>query len=226
MDETQVAPPVTPEPQQPVGTAPPPEQGEPTQAAEQQLATIDPRFFAAYTQGQQKLSAVAAALGISKTSTAEQFVSAITARRQAAAAEEDELSQDPRVAARLAQLRAHEERMAQQQFGESAALAATLLDASRSTTSVLELAAIVDQALIEKAAIRFAGATPAPAGGSPQPQPQQPQQPAPQGAAPERGLVGDVPRGSDGMFDPGVVPDRKRGPEGFFRDLKERGFRI
>jgi hypothetical protein len=230
MDETQVAPPVmTPEPQQPVAAAPPSEQAPPDTQAEQQLATIDPRFFAAYTQGQQKLAAVASALGISRTSTSEQFITAITARRQAAAAEEDELTQDPRIARRLAEMRAHEERMAQQQFGDTAALAATLLEQARSAPSILEFSALVDAALIEKAASRFAGATPAPAGGSPQPQQAPlPQQPPQQGTAPERDLIGGVPPSNLGMFDPEITPDRSRGPQGFFAELGKKlpGLRI
>ncbi len=218
MDETQVAPPVTPEPTQPVAAAPPPEQGAPTQADEQKLATVDPRFFAAYTQGQQKLAAVATALGISKTSSAEQFTAAITARRQVAEAEEEELNRDPRIAARMAAIRAREEQMAQAQYGESAVIAATLLEQGRNA-SLIDLASLVDQAVIAAAASRFGGAAPAQAGGT-QPQPQATQQqPAPQGQAPERQLIGDVPRGNDGMFDPGIAPDRDRGPSGYFADV-------
>lgn len=213
MDEPQIAPVESPEQQQPVGQAPPPEQAPLTQAAEQQLATIDPRFFAAYTQGQQKLAAVASALGISKTSTAEQFVAAITARQQAAVAEEDELLKDPRLAARMQQLRAHEERMAQQQYGDAAAIAATILE-QRSTLSLLELSALVDQALTDKAAARFAGASPAPAGGTPQPPEQQPTQ----GGVRERGLIGEMQRTGAGGT-PTAQPPRADNPVSFFENL-------
>lgn len=209
MDESQVAPPVaSPEPQQPVATAPPPQEQAPLdQAAEQQLATIDPRFFAAYTQGQQRISAIASALGISKNSTAEQFITAITARQQAAAAEEDELSKDPRYAARLAQLRAHEERMAQQQYGDAAAIAATILETPRGSLSLIQLSELIDQALIEKAASRFAGANPAPAGGT-QPQAQAPER--------ERNLIGDLGRGSGA---PPASEERASSPQDFFARL-------
>lgn len=215
MDEPQIAPVETPEQQQPVG-APPPEQAQPDQAAEQQLATIDPRFFAAYTQGQQKLAAVASALGISKTSTAEQFVAAITARQQAAIAEEDELAKDPRYAQRIAALRQHEERLAQERFGDAAAIAATLLEQGP-RMSLMELSTLVDQALTDKAAARFAGASPAPAGGTPQPQ----QQEASQGGVRERGLIGEMQRTGAGGT-PTAQPPRADSPVGFFENLFRR----
>lgn len=213
MDESQVAPPVaSPEPQQPVDGGPPPEQAPLTQAAEQQLATIDPRFFAAYTQGQQKISAIASALGISKTSSAEQFIAAITARQQAAAAEEDELAKDPRYAARLAQLRAHEERMAQQQFGDAAAIAATILETPRGSLSLIQLSELIDQALTDKAAARFAGANPAPAGGT------QPQQPQPsQGGDRERNLIGELQRGAAGGTP--APTDKASSPTDYFKRI-------
>lgn len=212
MDESQVAPPVTsPEQPQPVDGGPPPEQAPLTQAAEQQLATIDPRFFAAYTQGQQKLSAIASALGISKNSTAEQFITAISARQQAAAAEEDELLKDPRYAGRIRELRAHEERMAQQQFGDAAAIAATLLETPRGSLSLIQLSELIDQALTDKAAARFAGANPAPAGGT------QPQQAgASQGGERERGLIAELQRGAAGGT---PAPVKDASPADFFKRI-------
>lgn len=216
MDEQQVAPPVaSPEQQQPVEQAPPQEQAPLTQAAEQQLATIDPRFFAAYTQGQQKISAIASALGISKASSIEQFMTAIAARQQAAAAEEDELIKDPRYARRLADLRAHEERMAQQQFGDAAAIAATILETPRGSLSLIQLSELIDQALTDKAAARFAGANPAPAGGT---QPQQAQ--ASQGGERERNLIGDLNRGSGA---PPANTERASSPTAFFERMFGKG---
>lgn len=217
MDESQVAPPVaSPEQQQPVASAPPPEQGQPTQAAEQQLAAIDPRFFAAYTQGQQKLSAIAAALGISKTSSTEQFITAVNARQQAAAAEEDELMKDPRYAQRFAALRQHEEQLAQQRFGDSAAIAAMILENGRNV-SLMQLSELVDQALTDKAAARFAGASPASAGGT-QPQADQP----PQAGDRERNLIGEMQRGAGGTPTPAGKPDT---PASFFERLGFGGSR-
>ena len=81
MDETQSPTPV--ETQQPV-TAPPPEQAPTTAVADPAVDVAS--LQRAYTQTSQKLAAVAAALGIPKTSTPDQFVAAITARRQADAA--------------------------------------------------------------------------------------------------------------------------------------------
>lgn len=171
----------------------------------------------AFTQGQQKLSAVASALGISKTSTSEQFIAAINERRQALAAADAELESDPRLAAQAANLRAREERIARQQYGASADLTATLLDAVRSGSGLLEITELVDQHVIEAAAARFAGVSPAPAGGTPAPQQQ-----TPQGQAPERRLDMEQPNGSAGMYTPDITPDRGAGPEGFFKQLAQK----
>lgn len=206
MDEPQTPPVESPEQQQPVSTAPPPEQAPLTAAAEQQLATIDPRFFAAYTQSQQKLSAVAAALGIPKTSSAEQMVAAINERKRVIAQADADLEADPRLAAQAAQLRAREERIAQQQYGESAALAQTLIEAARGGSSLLELSEIVDQALTERAASRFAGAAPAQQEGT---------QPQATGAR-ERNLIGQMPAVPAGTQ--GSQP-KADGPTGFFQNL-------
>lgn len=227
MDETQVAPTeVTNDPQQPV-TAPPPEQAPTTTAAPTEAsATSDKALLAAYTQSQQRLSAVATALGIPKTSTPEQFVAAISARRQALTDADDELEQDPRLAARAAALRAREQAIAKQTYGDVADLTVTLTEAVRGGTSILELTEIVSQHVIEAAAARFGGA-PAQAGGSPAPQqaPQQPQVSTPEQAiaqqAPERDLDAEY-RGNAGMFDPGIQPDRAKGPAGFFDQVMGR----
>lgn len=218
MDETQAAPPA--DPQQPVEAAPPAaEQAQQTTAPE--TPTTDAGLMRAYTQATQKLSAVASALGIAKTSTPEQFVAAINERRQAIAMADAELEQDPRLAAQAAALRAREERFARQTYGASADLASTLMEAARAGGGILELAEIVDQAVIEAAASRFAGATPAPAGGSPAPAPQVPPGVLPQ-QAPERTLAMDDARGNAGMFVPGITPDREKGPGEFFKNLREK----
>lgn len=177
-------------------------------------------MHAAFTQSQQKLSAVAAALGIPKTSTAEQFVAAITARRQAIVEEEDELAKDPRVAARLAQVRQAEERIVQQQYPEASVVAAAVMDAAKGAGSFMDLAEIVNTAIYEAAA-RVSGATPATAGGA---QPSAPQQPvAPTAPPPERRFTGEsMPRGGDGMFDPGITREQASTPEGFFQQLRQR----
>lgn len=178
-------------------------------------------MHAAFTQSQQKLSAVAAALGIPKTSTAEQFVAAITARRQAIVEEEDELAKDPRVAARLAQVRQAEERIVQQQYPEASVVAAAVMDAAKGAGSFMDLAEIVNTAIYEAAA-RVSGATPAQAAGGAQPS--APQQPvAPTAPPPERRFTGEsMPRGGDGMFDPGITREQARTPEGFFQQLRQR----
>lgn len=209
MDESPVTPSV--ESQEPLASAPPPEQARTAQAAES--PTTDAGLMRAYTQGQQKLAAVASALGISKTSTVEQFSAAINARRQTLAQADMELEQDPRLAEQAAKLRAREEHLARAQYGASADLAVTLMEAARSGAGALELTEIVDGYVIEAAASRFAGV--------PQGQPQQQAQP-PQGQqarAPERDLMMEAPRGNSGMFDPGIAPDRDKGPAGFFTDL-------
>ena len=169
-------------------------------------------MHAAFTQSQQKLSAVAAALGIAKTSTSEQFVAAINERKRVLAQADAEIEQDPRLAARAADLRAREERIAQQQYGESAALAATLVDAARGATSLLELAEIVDQALIENASRRFAGAAPAA-------QPQEGSQPQANGAR-ERNLIGQMPGAPNGSQAP--QQERASSPQDFFSRLLGR----
>lgn len=217
MDETPQTPPV--DPQQPVTAAPPPEQAQLTTAPE--VPTTDAGLLKAFTQKSQTLSAVASALGIAKTSTPEQFVEAISARRQAIAVADAELEQDPRLAAQAAALRAREERFARQTYGASADLATTLMEAARSGGSLIELAEIVDQHVIEAAASRFAGATPAPAGGSPAPAPQVPPGVLPQ-QAPERALVMDDASGGAGMYQAGITPDRAKGPGEFFKNLREK----
>ena len=171
----------------------------------------------AFTQGQQKISAIAQALGISKTATSEQFVAAINERKQALAAADAELESDPRLAAQAASLRAREERIARQQYGASADLTATLLDAVRSGSGLLEITELVDQHVIEAAAARFAGVSPAPAGGTPEPQPT-----TPQGQAPERRLDMEQPNGSAGMYTPDITPDRAAGPQGYFAQLQKK----
>ena len=177
-------------------------------------------MHAAFTQSQQKLSAVASALGIPKTSTAEQFVAAITARRKALVEEEAELAQDPRVAAAIARARQHEERFVQQQYPEASVIALAVLDAAKGTGSLTDLAEIVNTALYEAAAKVAIGANPAPAGGT---QPSQPQQPAQAAPPPERRFLGEsLPRGGDGMFDPGITRDQAKTPEGFFQQLRQR----
>ena len=89
MDESQIAP--ADQPQQPTPVAPPPpEQAVPTPATDAAPAT-DAGLMRAFTQSQQKLSAVAAALGISKASSQEQFLAAIADRRQAMAAADADL---------------------------------------------------------------------------------------------------------------------------------------
>ncbi len=171
----------------------------------------------AYTQGQQKLSAVATALGISKTSTVEQFAAAINARRQALASADEELDADPRLAQQRANLRAREQIIARAQYGDTADLAETLLQAASGGSGILELAEIVDGYVIEAATKRFGAVTPEGAGPA---APQVPQQAPPQ--APERALMMEAPRGNDGMYDPGITPDREKGPAGFFEALAQK----
>lgn len=217
MDEQQT-PPAVPEATQPVAQSAPPEQPTPTTDA---APTTDAGLLAAYTQSQQKLSAVARHLGINhKISSAEQFIAAIDARRASAAAEDDAILSDPVAARRRAELDERERRAALRDFKASADLADTLVTAMRGGGGFYEIAALVDQHVIEAAATRFPGAAPAPAGGPPAPQQApsgQPQQ------APERRLMADVPRGGDGLRDPGIVPDREAGPEGWYRKLFQRG---
>jgi|GEM_PF-5566016 len=216
MDEQQVAPPDAESPIVPAA-APPSEQAPP--ATQDGTPQTDANLLRAFTQSQQKLSAVAAALGLPKSSSSEQLTAAINERRRVLAEADAQLDTDPRLAARAAELRAREDRIATQQYGDSAALAATLLDAARGATSILELAEIVDTALIERAATRFAGATPAQAGGSPQPQPDTA---APQ--APERNLFTEGGRlpGNVGMFDPEVTATRGEGASAWFKKLGEK----
>lgn len=214
MDEPQTPPSDQPQQTAPVAP-PPPEQAAPTPATDAAPAT-DAGLMRAFTQSQQKLSAVASALGIAKTSSQEQFLAAINDRRQAIATADAELETDPRLAARAAAIRAREEQLARQQYGASADLTATLLDAARAGTGLLELTELVDQRVIEAAAARFAG-SPAQAGGTPEPQPQ-----TPQGQAPERRLDMEVPNGSAGMFTPDITPDRATGPQGYFAQLAQK----
>lgn len=218
MDETQVAPPVETQPPQPVAP-PPPEQAPQTQAPTDAQLAADAGFMRSYTQSQQKLSAVAAALGIPKTSTADQFTAAIAARRQALAAADDELESNPALAARAAAIREREVQVARAQYGQSADLAITLYEAARAGTGPLDLAAIVEQHVIEAAASRFTGAAPAPAAGGPT-------QPAAQaGTAPERELIGGGFERTDSGLAPSITPDREAGPSGWFKNLLNGGFR-
>ena len=216
MDETtQNAPPVE-SPSTPSAAAPPPEQAQPASAGGA-AQTTDAGLLRAFTQSSQKLAAVATALGIPKTSSQEQFLAAINDRRQVMAQADAELETDPRLAAQAATLRAREERIARQQYGASADLTATLLDAVRSGSGLLEITELVDQHVIEAAAARFNGASPAPAGGTPEPEP-----PTPQGQAPERRLDMEVPNGSAGMYTPDIAPDRVAGPQGYFAQLAQK----
>lgn len=211
MDETQAAPPT--DSQQPV--APPPtEQAAPTTAPE---PGQDPNLLRAFTQGQQKLSSILGFLGLPKTATAEQVISAIDTRRKALVAADDELSSDPRVAQRQAALDQRERTIAKQQFGDSADLTATIIESLRAGGSILELTEIVDTHVLEAAARKYGG-SPAQAGGAPDAQAQA--QATPQ-QAPERELDMEY-RGNAGMRDPGITPDRSAGPVGFFKDLRAK----
>lgn len=222
MDESTVAPPDQPE-QQPAATAaPPPEQAPLAATDEQRLQQADPRFYRAYTQGQQKLSAVASALGVSKEATVEQFVAAISERRQALVEADRALEADPRLAAQVASLRAREEAIARSQYPEASSLALTMMDAVKGASSLIEVSQVVEQMLMERDAHRLGGAAPATAGGSPQPQPGQPAQPAQPPA--ERQLMGDMGRlpGNVGMWSEEVSATREDGSAGYFRKLGEK----
>lgn len=217
MDE-QDAPPAETTPQPVAATPAPPEQP-PTTAPAEAPAT-DRALLAAFTQKSQTLSAVATALGLAKTSTTDQFLAAITdlkARSQRSQADA-ELEADPRLAAQAAALRAREATIARQQFGETADLAATLLDAARSGASFIEVTEIVNEAVLTVAASRFAGASPAQAGGTPAPQvaPEVPQQ------APERQLIGEIPGAPQrGTRDLGFKPEQGD-TRGYFAQLMAR----
>lgn len=204
MDE-QDAPPAETTPQ-PVAAPPAPPEQAPTTAPEA-APTTDAGLLRAFTQKSQTLSAVATALEIPKTASLDQFVTAITTlkARTARAAEETEIEADPRLAAQAQRLRAREEAIARQQYGEAADLAANLLDAVRSGSSILEVAELVNEAVLSAAASRFAGASPAQAGGTPAPQTQAPE---PVQQAPERQLMGDLGGASPRGRDLGIKPER------------------
>lgn len=213
MDDTQVADPAVPAPT-PVAAPPAPPEQAPTAATEPTSA--DASLQRAYTQTSQKLAAVAAALNIPKTSTAEQFVAAINARRQTLAAADSELESNPELARRAAELQAREEKLVRAQYGESADLALTLRDAAAQGIGLVDLVQLVEEHLADRVASR-ASAAPAPAGGpAAAPQASPPQQAAP---APERTLMADVPRGNERMFTPPVTPEPGEGPESFMRRL-------
>lgn len=217
MDE-QDAPPATAT-TEPVAAPPAPPEQAPTTAPEA-AQTTDRALLAAFTQRSQTLSAVASALGISKTSTSDQFVAAISdlkARSQRTQAE-TEIESDPRLATQVAQLRAREATLARQQYGEAADLAATLLDAVRSGASILEVTEVVNEAVLTAAATRFAGASPAPAGGTPAPEAQAPA-PVPQ-QAPERQLLGEIPGGQPRGRDLGFKPE-PGDTAGYFQKLQK-----
>lgn len=202
MDEQDV--PETTGPSEPAA-APPPEQASATaQFTPEQYGSLQ----RAYTQVTQKQAAIAAALGIPKSSSAEQFISAIQARAAQAAASDDAIQSDPRLAAMYADIRAREERVVRQQYGASADLALTLRDAA-ATMSLTDLAQLVDEQIADRVASR-AGAPTAPAAtAAAAPQAAAPQAPP----VPERSLMGDVPRGTERMYDPGVQPEAGDTPE-------------
>lgn len=211
MDETQSTTPV--ETQQPV-TAPPPEQAPTTAVADPAVDVAS--LQRAYTQTSQKLAAVAAALGIPKTSTSDQFVAAITTRRQADAAADAAIQTDPRLAAQAAALAAREERLVRTQYGATADLALSLRDAVAGGGSLVDIVQLVDEAMADRMASRSSAAAPVAA-------PAAPQAAAPSAPAPvERSLMAEPPRGNTGMVDPGITPDREAGPEGFFKSLAQK----
>lgn len=213
MDDTQVAPPAAPPQPDPVA-APPPEQAPTSDPAPGSDAYGS--LQRAYTQVSQKNAAIAAALGIPKTSTTEQFVNAISARRQTLAQADADLASDPRLAAQMAELRAREERLVRQQYGDAADLALNLRDAVASSASLLDIVALVDEHLADRVASRMSAAS-APAA-TPAVSPQAAPQTAP---VPERQLPVEFTRTENGV-NPGITPDREKGPAGYMSELIRR----
>lgn len=206
-----------------VDQTPTPEQPASTQPVASAPPAADPSVSlqAAFTQTSQTLSAVRSALGLGKHSTSAEILAAIAtakeAARLAAQPAHSEYS-DPKLAQQAAELEERGWRVATAQYGPTADLAKGVLDALRGQRDPLVIAEIFNEA-VQTAALSAAAPRPVPTPqGAPAPATgtQAPAQ------APERDLMADMPRGSDGMrtLDPRVDAKQYQGRTGdFFRDM-------